>query len=279
MQRDAHHQRLALGLRQHLVEIVDDHVGEIPRPVLARHDRRDVVHLLRIRDRQDAALPCAHPDRLIIHAPVQRIAISRLMQQVGRDPAFRDPWRQPALRRYPFGAGDHIRRLGDQGGLGGLVQHALAFGIGAPVAHHLVTARAKGGHQFGCVIIHGRIGQHADRHVQRLEHLEHPPGADPVAIVAPGIVQHIRLRPTGGQFRPQPFAKGEMFQVQPDVDRQPRTTGPGVIGAPRDRDIVVPAVIRQHLVKAPPLPVPPSPEEPLRCHSRHRCGSACRHAR
>ena len=43
MQRDAHHQRLARRLLEHLVELVDDHVGELARVVLTLHDLADVV--------------------------------------------------------------------------------------------------------------------------------------------------------------------------------------------------------------------------------------------
>ena len=55
VQRQAHHQRLAARLLEHLVEVVDDHRGEILGVHLARDDHRDVVELLRIGHRPAAA--------------------------------------------------------------------------------------------------------------------------------------------------------------------------------------------------------------------------------
>ena len=48
VQGDAHHQGLFLALRQHLVEVVGDHVGESRSVELAPHDHGDIVEFLRI---------------------------------------------------------------------------------------------------------------------------------------------------------------------------------------------------------------------------------------
>ena len=42
------------GLLKHLVEVVDDHVGEFGAADIARDDCGNVVQLLRIRDGEDA---------------------------------------------------------------------------------------------------------------------------------------------------------------------------------------------------------------------------------
>ena len=46
-----------------------------------------------------AAAAAAEPHRLVVHAPVEQVAIARLGQQVGRAMAVRNPRAEPALRR------------------------------------------------------------------------------------------------------------------------------------------------------------------------------------
>ena len=245
VERDAHDQRLGGGLLQHLVEIVDDHVGELRRPVLARDDGGDVVDLLRVGDGQEPPVFGAHPHRLVVHRPVERVAVAVAGEQVGGDAAFGDPGREPALGRRPLRRRDDGGGFGDQGGFGLRVQHALAFGIGAAVAHHLVAAGAEGGHELRRVGIHGAVGEHADGQAQPLEHLEHAPGAHPVAVVAPGVVEDVGRGAAGGKLGPQPLAEGEMLQVQPEIDGEPLAPGPGIIGPPGDGRIVVAAMAGQ----------------------------------
>ena len=67
------------------VEGVDDHVSEVGALALARNDLRNVVELLRVGDRQDPALARVQPDRLIVVAPVEQIAVASFLQQIGRD--------------------------------------------------------------------------------------------------------------------------------------------------------------------------------------------------
>ncbi len=137
-------------------------------------------------------------------------------------------------------------RLRDQRALRRLVQHALAFGVGAAMADHLVAARPEGIHQLRAIAIDLAVHQHADRKIQRVEQFQHAPGADPVAIVAPGIIQHVGLRPARRQLRPQPLAKGEMLQVQRDIDRQPFFTRPAIVRPANNRHIVIAAMGREH---------------------------------
>ena len=57
------------------------------------------------------------------------------------------------------------------------------------------------------------------RQTERIEHLEQPPAADPVAVIAPGEVHHVGLRSAGRQFRPEPLAEREMLQVHAEIDQ------------------------------------------------------------
>ena len=84
MERDAHDERLALRLREHLVEVVDDHVGEVAGVHLPRDDHRDVVQLLRIGDGPELAILRFEFDRLVVVGPVEGVLVARLGEEVGR---------------------------------------------------------------------------------------------------------------------------------------------------------------------------------------------------
>ena len=90
---------LVARLVEPLFEVVEHHVGEDLRRIASRDDRRNVVDLLRIGDRQERPGAGPHPDRLVVHAPVQRVAVARLHQQVRRHEALGDPGAEPALGR------------------------------------------------------------------------------------------------------------------------------------------------------------------------------------
>ena len=85
VQRYAHHQRALFAFGVQHVEGVDDHVSEVGVLALARNDLQNVVELLRGGDRQDATLARVQPDRLIVVAPVEQIAVASFLQQIGRD--------------------------------------------------------------------------------------------------------------------------------------------------------------------------------------------------
>ena len=248
VQRDAHHLRQAIGadLAQPFLEIIHDH----PRKGLGRFaaggDGGDVVDLLRIGHGQQRATARPHPDRGVIGAPVHGVAIAFLGQQVGRRAAFGDPGGQPAVRRGALVARNGLGRVGDQAAFLGLGQHRLAFGIGAAMAGHLVAARPMGGHQVWRVVVHRAVEQHGRGHRDLIQQVQQPPAADPVAIVAPGEVQHIRLRPAGGEFGAQPFPEGEMLQIDAEIDGELRPTRPGIGGAPPPGRVVVASMGRQH---------------------------------
>ena len=92
MQRNAHHEGLVLGLLQHLVKIVDYDIRENARAILSRDNCWDVVCFQRLRERQQRSVLCTHPDGLVVHAPIERVIVPGLFEQIGRDAAFGDPW-------------------------------------------------------------------------------------------------------------------------------------------------------------------------------------------
>ena len=245
MQRHAHDDGLLPGLRQPLLEIVDDHVGEGRGRIGAGDDRGNVVHFLRIRDRQEESRLGPHPDRLVVHAPVQRIAVAGLGQQVGRRVALRDPRAQPAGRRHILRLGQDPGGLGDHRPLRRYVHPVLALAVRAAVAGDLVAPRAVGGHQLRRVFVHLGIGEDGRRQVELVEQRQQTPRADAVAVVPPGVVQDVRLRARGRQLRAQALAEREMLEVDAEIDRQPFAVGPGEVGPSGDRHVVEAAVMRK----------------------------------
>ena len=232
MQRHAHDQRPRLGKLQHLVELVDDHVSEFSGAHLACDDGWNVIHFLRIGHREDAlAATAAEPDRLVVHAPVEEIAVAGFRQEVGRAVAVGDPRPQPALRLCRFGFRQAARRFAYQCALGGLIEVALPFGIGSAMAHDLIAARPHRRHEVGRVVVHRTVGEGGQRQLERIENVEQVPGPDAVPIVPPGKVEDVGLRPARGEFGAETFAEGKVLQVEGKVDGEPPAAGPRIVGS------------------------------------------------
>src|SRR5882724_5869968 len=75
MERDRAHERLARRLLEHLVELVDDQVGELVRGVVVPDDPARIVHLDRVWHGEDSTLARADPDGLVVHRPVHRVPV------------------------------------------------------------------------------------------------------------------------------------------------------------------------------------------------------------
>ncbi len=130
--------------------------------------------------------------------------------------------------------------------------------INAGIPHfdtdHLVAALTKCRHDLGAVIVDSAVDQYRARQRQRLEQLEQPPNANPVAIFAPGEVQHIGRWPTRGQLSAKAFAKRKVLQIQGHVERETVAGGPCERGSAGD-GLVVEAIVRGQLhgMISPPL--------------------------
>ena len=244
MQREAHHQRLGARLHQHLLEVVEHHRAEVLRVHQPAHDHRDVVELLRVGHRPDrAAAARAHAHRLVVVAPVERVAVAGLGQQVGRERALGDPWRQPARGRLPALARHALAAAHQQRALVVFAERALALGVAVAMADQLVAACHQRLHQFRAVVVKGGVDQRARGQGERIEQLEAAPGAHAVAVFAPAVVEHVGLRRGRAEAGAQPVAEGEVLEVEAEVDREPRAVGPAVVGPARDRPVVE-AVVR-----------------------------------
>ncbi len=244
MQRNAHHQRLALF--EHLVVAIDDHVGEFLGSDLAPDDLRDIVDLLRIGNREQRARSRVHARGLIIVAPVEVVLVTRLLQQIRRTAALGNPRREPAARRRAFFLFDTRRATGDERTLFRLRHVPLALGVGVAVSDDLAAPRvvrgAKRADHLGAVVVQTGVDQHAHRQFELVEQVQAAPDADPVAIIAPGVVQHVGLT-RGRKLRAHARAELEMLDVEADVEREALPVRPDVVGSPGDRRVVI-AIVR-----------------------------------
>ena len=239
VQGDAHHERLLFALLQHFVEMIHYHLGKRRAFNLAGHYHRHVVDLLWIGYGQQASMAGTHPHRLVVHAPVQHVFIPVGRQKVWRAVAFRYPWPKPATGRPTFLSREHGCGFGYQRGFGRLVQVALAFAVGPAMSDDFVAPSPKSIRQARYPAINFGIYKHRGRHGQFVQKVDQPPGTHTVAVIAPSIIEHIRLRPARCQLRAQSLAKRENFKVDGDIDGQPPAPGPFKLRAPLDRRVII----------------------------------------
>src|SRR5262245_61493240 len=146
-------ERLPHALLDHPVELVDDHVGEFPRIVLALHDLADVVEFHRIGYVEDLSAGGAEPDRLVVARPVEHVFVARGCEQIERDICLDGSGAEPALRRASLVPAYGFGRVLDQPSLVGFPQPALAFGVGATVADDVVAASADALEDFRMMLV------------------------------------------------------------------------------------------------------------------------------
>lgn len=129
VERNAHHLRLAIrDLSYPFLEIINNHTREIAGAIFPRDDRGNVIHLLRIGNGEQLSRAGMHPDRRIIHAPNERVAIARFHQHVGRGAAFRNPGGKSCLLMAAL--------------LSAIRQFRLALRIGPPMTREFVATGA-----------------------------------------------------------------------------------------------------------------------------------------
>ena len=188
----------------HDFESIDDHVSEIGALALARDDLRNVIELLRIRQRQDAAFAGLHPDRLVVVTPIEQISVAGFLQEIGREVRLRDPGPEPPVRALSGMFLDRGGRFLDQQLLLVLGEFALTFGIAAAVPDNFGAGKCRDGCRR--MVVHLRVHEQRNRQLQFRKQVGKAEDADAVAIVAPGVIEDVRLRSAGRQFgsRPSP---------------------------------------------------------------------------
>src|SRR6201993_2689532 len=78
-------ERLALGLLQEFLELIDDHLGELAAGVIAMRLRAGVVQFHGIGHRKQRSRARLHPDRLVVEWPIEQMRVAGLLQQIRRD--------------------------------------------------------------------------------------------------------------------------------------------------------------------------------------------------
>src|SRR6185503_3278813 len=110
------------------------------------------------------------------------------------------------------------------------------------MADDLVAALAERGDHLRAIVVERGIDQQPIGQVVGLGELEQAPGADAVAVVAPGEAARVRLRMRRRVIVAQALAEGEVLDVQAEVHREALAAGPAVVLALGDRGVVVAAV-------------------------------------
>ena len=246
MDGDIADQRRLRALLYHFVELVDHHVAELARAVLAMHHGRRIVDLGRIRHAQQRARARAHPDRLVVARPVHQVLIAGFFQQVGRGRIFVSTGTHPALGRFALVAGEGVGHVLDRARFIRFpLEVVQILGIGAAMGDDFVVAAADGVENLRRFFIQPAIGVMRGGQFHFVEHIEKAPDADAVAVVAPRIIaMGLRLAVLGVVVA-APLAERETFDIGRQTECETLATGPVVVLALGDRRVIVAPVVRQ----------------------------------
>ena len=262
VKRDAHDPAALRPLLVELVELGLADAGEVLAVAPgAEHDA--VVDLGRIGNGYEPSRSHPDRDRLVVVKPVAVIEDSRLGQQVGG----------------PFRAGEGRTEESLQP-LSGMALQAfdvvpdeapfLFLGVGSdvlrvvePVTHERPPPGDHGVLHFGKVIEHRQVERDGAAHRVPVEHFEHAPEPDPVAVVAVRVLLDVGI----GRARVGvPLAvEHRKILVVLDVgrypERHPRPAGPGDGRPVDDRAVVDPSGRHGHGVNL-PRTRPSDPRDP-----------------
>ena len=109
--------------------------------------------------------------------------------------------------------------------------------VGVPVADKFVTTRHARRDQLRAMVVERGIDERARRHFQLIEQFDTAPCAHAVAVLAPAMVQHIRLRRNRAERGAESLAECKVLDIEAEIDRKPAIAGPAERVAVRDRAI------------------------------------------
>src|SRR6516164_6891349 len=234
-------ERLALGLLEQLLELVDDHLGELAAGVIAMRLRAGVVQFHGIGHRKQWSRARLHPDRLVIEWPIEQMRIAGLFQEIGRDVGFERPWSHPTGGAHANVFFDDFRALLDGTRLVLLPHRPQQFSVGAAVAEYVVTPGFDLFDDLRIVIADAAVQKDRSGQFELVEDLEQAPIADSVAVVAPGEIAR-GLLAASHRIHPEPGAEGEMLDIERDIEGEPLASRPVVVRPLDDRRIGVSGV-------------------------------------
>ena len=227
-------ERLVLGLADHHVELVHDHVGEFAGAMAAMQERGDIVQLDRVGDRQQRARARAHPERLIVGRPVEYVVVARLFQEIDGDACFPETRTQPAGRRGAALIRDCARHFANEVRFVVLPHVVLHLGTRPAVRDDFAPACVQARDEFGTLAIEQSVDGTGQGELQFIEHREQVPEAHPLPVIAPPEIA-LGLRCAGRRnVVGDAGAEGEVLDADRGVKRQSRAPGPTVVGPPAD---------------------------------------------
>ena len=140
---------------------------------------------------------------------------------------------------------DRLRDLTQDVFLVGLPQAAQVLRVAACVRNDLVAAPADGVGDLRRVLVDQAVRAVPGGELELVQQVEQAPDADPIAVVAPGIIA-VRLRLAGlRRVVAEARAEGEPLDVGGDGEREPPALGPCVVAPRRQGRIVIAVVLRQ----------------------------------
>src|SRR5262249_52280064 len=138
---------------------------------------------------------------------------------------------------------DLVAHIGDEPSLILFPHLSLALGIGAAVTDDLVPTRLDLGQDIRGVIEERGVDEMRGRQAELIEKIEDAPHADAVAIIAPGEGARVRRRQLGGHGMAKASPKGEMLDVETDIDGELLALRPAVARTIPDRGVGIAVVI------------------------------------
>ena len=141
--------------------------------------------------------------------------------------------------------GDAVAAMIDERAFLGLAHRALAFGVAVAVRDQFIAARREGLDHLGAVVVQRCVDQCRRWQAQAVEQFKAAPGSDAVAVFSPAVVQYIRLRATWAYACAHAFAKGEVLDIETDVNRQTSAVSPNIVRPLCDRAVGKAAAVRQ----------------------------------
>ena len=180
---------LRIGVQ--LFELIDGTVPVFSRGVMLDQHHCHVVAFLGIRYRHQRTTAGLQHDRLIVEHPVAHVFVAGFGQDVRRVPRLGQPRAKPAARRT---AGERAKGVGRFPDVGALVGDFLHVLLREPVADELPSAVERGARDRFVGLDRRSVDRQHGRHLEPIEHLEHPPEPHPIPVLVPGPIRNVRFR-------------------------------------------------------------------------------------
>ena len=265
MQADRHDAAGLRALGVERIELAFDRSDKLIDRAVARVEKRRIVDLVGIGDRDEPlAAADIHEERLIVADPIRDILHPFLGQVVERVPCFGEARAEPAPRLLAGQCRDLGQRAGNRLPLLLRLHLIEPQGIGLVVAEDLPAQFDRGFDDLRVVIADVAVQGRAGADPVFLQHIHDPPDADAVAVIAlrPGAHRGNRRLARIGASR-DAAGQREEFDVGDDPDREAGAVGPIELWPVVDRGIGERAVIARFHRGPPRVRIKPDPGRQL----------------